>query len=475
MNARNISFVSRVWNWTLDRFALKRIWDHVLDRRVAKGAWYFGDGATLFLLFSVLIITGIALAWSYSPSPDTAYGSVRAISEGQPLGWFVRALHYWSAGLMVFMLFFHLFRQILVGGYKSPREATWLIGIGLFAGVMVMSLLGYILRWDERGIYAFRVAMNIFYRIPWIGEQIVYVIQGGRGIGATTLSRVYAMHVLIGPVLLVGLVAYHMYLVVVHSITSPTERRQPVSSGAEQKKVYQRDANSAARGEDFFPDTMAKSGLMAGLIFVFVLGLTVVVGESYLFREANLSQDAQPMEEWWWSWFSALSAYLPPGWTTVVYVGFPMAVLVFLVLLPFIERTPYRGSRNRPLASLFVAACVVALVGLSSLRIQSAWTAYPNSEPPPVPAGITLSPTAEQGRLLFAEFGCNSCHAVDGMGPRVGPDVAALKPALSYQTLEQVIVQPPKNYAMPAYGDRVTDEQLHALVEFVLAIQITRR
>jgi ubiquinol-cytochrome c reductase cytochrome b subunit len=465
----------RAWQWLVDRFALKRIWDHILDRRVAKGAWYFGDGATLFFLFNVLIATGIALAWSYSPSPETAHASVRYITTEQPLGWFVRGLHYWAAGLMVFMLFFHLFRQILVGGYKSPREATWLIGVGLFVGVMVMSLLGYVLRWDERGVYGLRVATNIFYRVPLIGEQLVLLVQGGRDIGAATLSRVYALHVIIGPILLTSLVAYHMYLVVVHSITSPTERRRPVHSGDEQRKVYARDAQSDERGEDFFPETMAKSGLMAGGVFALVLLLTILIGQSYIYGPAQLTEDSLPMEEWWWSWVSSLSALTPPAWATFVYVVFPLGVLILLVLLPFIERTPYRGIRNRPLASLFVSACVLALVGLSSLRIQSAWTAYPNPEPPPVPAGFVLAPTAEHGRQLFATYGCNSCHAVDGVGPLVGPDVASLAPPRTRAFLEQVIVQPPAGWAMPAYEGRLSDEELNALVEFVLAVQILRR
>lgn len=236
-----------VWGWIKDRFALQRIWQHVLDRRVAKGSWYFGDGATLFLLFTVLVATGAAMTLDYSSSPEQAHQSVRDITFLASFGWFVRGLHYWSAGLMVVMLFFHMFRQILVGGYKSPREATWLIGVLLFFGGITMSLLGYVLRWDERGIYGLRVALNIFYRVPGIGENLVLFVQGGREISETTLSRVYSAHVIFGPLLITGFIAYHLYLVVVHSITSPTEREQPVETGTEQKAIYHRDAKSGAK------------------------------------------------------------------------------------------------------------------------------------------------------------------------------------------------------------------------------------
>lgn len=466
---------TRAWSWTADRFALMRIWNHVLDRRVAKGRWYFGDGATLFLLFNVLIITGAAMALGYSASPEQAYESVRRITFHDRLGWFVRGLHYWSAGLMVVMLFFHLFRQILIGGYKSPREATWLVGVFLFFGVITMSLLGYILRWDERGIYALRVMLNLAYRLPGIGESLVWVLQGGREIGAPTLSRIYAAHVIIGPLLLMTLIGYHLYLVIVHSITSPTEQRRPVASGTEQKAVYKRDAQSEERGEDFFPETAAKSGLMAGLILGLALVLTFVLGAAALYGPANLHESSFPMEEWWWSWFSSLAAWLPPSVANYFYVGFPLAVFAFLILLPFLERTPYRGIRHRPIATLFVTACVLSLLGLSSLRIQSSWTAWPSSTPPPVPSGMVLSPEAEKGRLLLAQFGCNSCHAVDGHGSSFAPDLAALRRTMSHKELRDYIVQPPVGVAMPAYADRLTEEELEQLVAFVLVVQIARR
>jgi len=463
------------WKWTKDRFALSQIWHQVLDRRVAKGAWYFGDGASLFLLFIVLAVTGAALTFGYSASPDQAYASVQQITHGGYWGWFVRGLHYWSAGLMVVMLFFHLFRQILLGGYKSPREATWLIGVLLFFCVLVMSLLGYILRWDERGIYALRVAQNIFYRVPWIGEQLVLIIQGGPEVGASTLSRVYAAHVIIGPLLITGLIAYHLYLVVVHSVTSPTERRRPIESSAHQRAVYQRDAHSEERGEVFFPETAAKSGLMASIVFIAVVALTGTLGGGRLYPPASLHETSYPMEEWWWAWFSALAAWLPAWFAPYFYIGFPLLVFVFLIGLPFVERTPYRGIRHRPVAAVFVASCVIGLVGLSSLRIRSDWTAWPEPNPPPVPVGLQLSADAEQGRQLFAKYGCNTCHAIDDHGPRVGPDLARLPQVRSQDFLRKYVLQPPPNVAMPGYRARISDEELEQVVAFVLVVQTARR
>lgn len=464
----------RLRAWVVGRFALDLIWKHVLDRRVAKGSWYYGDGATLFFLMSVLFLTGAVMTLTYSPSIDDAYASVLYISERQVLGWFVRGLHYWSAGLMTVMLFFHLFRQILVGGYKAPREATWLVGVLLFFAVLVMSFTGYVLRWDERGIYAIRVALHMFYQVPWIGEWLVVLVQGGPEINSLTLSRLYSVHIILVPFLLVSLVGYHLYLVVVHSITSPTERERPVATAEEQKRVYKSDALSEERGETFYPWTVAKSGAMAVIVGGLALTLTLVFGPQWLEPPANLVRPALVAEEWWWWWYSALIALLPPMIAPLFFVGFPLLLLLVLVSLPFIDRGPYRGIRQRPFATGVVVLCVLGLLYLTSLRFQSPWTGWPATEPPPAPEGMVLAPAAEQGRQLFARFGCNSCHPVDGHGPRVGPDLAALSRTWSQAELRQYILSPPAGVAMPAYAGRLSEEELERIVDFVLVVQTAR-
>jgi len=215
------------------------------------------------------------------------------------------------------------------------------------------------------------------------------------------------------------------------------------------------------------------------LVLIIALILTAVLGAGRLYPAANLHESSYPIEEWWWSWFSALAAQLPPWLAPWFYVGFPLFLFAFLVLLPFIERTPDRGIRNRPIATLFVIGCVIGLVGLSSLRIRSAWTAWPDPTPPPVPNGMTLAPEAERGRQLFATFGCNSCHAIDGHGPRVGPDLAMLRRTWSQAELRDYILEPPPGVAMPAYrgrlDDDLDDEQLEQIVAFVLVVQTARQ
>lgn len=459
--------------WLTDRFGIGPIRKNALDRRVAKGSWYFGDGAALTLLLGVLVATGAVMTLTYSPHPDAAYQSVQYITNEQTLGWFIRALHYWSAGMMVVMLVWHVLRQILVGGYKFPREGTWLIGVGLFFAVLIMSLTGYMLRWDERALYALRVALNHFYNIPLIGEHIVILLQGDIEPGAKTLTRIYSVHVVFVPLLILGLVGFHLYLVIVQGVTSKRERREKVTTVEEQRKLYKEQAESDTYGEDFYPSTAVKSGAFAVVVFCIVLAFTLTLGPAPLMPEANQVEVSFPAEEWWWWWYSALIAYLPPWLAPWFFVFFPLTIFVAMVLLPFIDRGPSRGIRNRPLAVVFVVSVVIALVGLSGLRLKSPWTGWPDPNPPEVPRGIVLTEGTELGRQLFASKGCNSCHAVAGEGRQVAIDLATIdaRGPLSRQELGRYILNPPEGVAMPSYEGRLTDEELERLIEYVLVAQ----
>jgi ubiquinol-cytochrome c reductase cytochrome b subunit len=466
--------LSKYRGWVKDRLALQPIQENALERRVAKGSWYFGDGATLVLLLAVLVATGVAMTFTYSPSLEGAYPSVEHITYHQTLGWFIRALHYWSAGMMVVMLIWHLLRQILLGGYKFPREGTWFMGVGLFFAVLVMSLTGYMLRWDERALYALRVALNHFYNIPWIGETLVVLIQGDIQPGARTLTRLYSIHVILVPLLILGLVSWHLYLVVVHGVTSKQERRQAVTSVEEQRRLYREQSESDKDGELFFPDTAVKSGTFAAVVFGIVVVLALTLGPAPLMPEANQVSTSFPAEEWWWWWYSSLIALVPSWLSSSFTVLFPLTILVVMILLPFIDRGPARGMRNRPVALGFVVLVVLSLMGLSGLRLQSPWTGWPDPNPPPVPRGVVLTEGAELGRQLFAAKGCNSCHAVSGVGPRVAVDLATLdrvRGPISRQELVRYIRNPPDGVAMPTYQERLTEEELIRLVEYVLVAQ----
>jgi len=464
--------VSQLLRWVVDRFGLGPIWDKVLDRQVPKDPWYHGDGMALLVLLTILVGTGVVLALGYCPALDEAYPSVEYITYQQTLGWFVRGLHYWSAGLMVVMLFLHLCRQILLGGYKAPREGTWLVGVFLLFAVLTTSLLGYVLRWDERGFSGLRVALAAFRHVPGFGEDLVLLTQGGPEITSLTLTRVFALHVVLLPLLILLLVGYHVYLVILHGTTTIGERKEPVETAEEQREIYQEQAEHPVKGEVFFPTAVVKISPWSIFVVTAALALTLIVGPRELLAPANLVTPSAAREEWWFAWYSALIALLPPSAAPAFQVLFPVTLFLLLILLPFVDRSPHRGWRNRPIATVIVILLIIAILGLSWLRHQSPWTAQTDAAPPAVPAGVVLATEAEHGRLLFPQYGCTSCHAVAGSGSaQVGPDLARLRHMYSQAELRHYILHPPPGVAMPSYANRLSPEELEGLVAFVLVAQ----
>jgi ubiquinol-cytochrome c reductase cytochrome b subunit len=411
------------------------------------------------------------LTLSYSPATDNAYESVKYISEQLTLGWFVRGLHYWSAGLMVVMLFFHLFRLILLGSYKLPREGIWYIGIPMFFLILGMAFTGYLLRWDERAVYGMQVLVAMLDRVWYFGESLVWLLLAGEQVNALTLTRLYALHVVVVPLLLVALTTYHLYLVVLRGTTSKSERERVIRTVEEQERVYERDARTEERGDLFYPETVLKSGAFAVVVLAIVVGLVLVWGAPSLDQKANLTDPARPAEEWWFWWYSALVALLPSSVVPTFVVLFPLAVFLALMLLPMLDRGPQRGWQNRPVAVGFVIVSVVALLWLSWIRYRSPWTGWPSPAPPPVPVGMTLSSGAEEGRQLFARYGCTSCHPIAGHGSRVGTDLARLERVSSRAEIGNYILQPPRHVAMPGYAGRLSGKELEHLIDFVHVVQ----
>ncbi|RYF51954.1 MAG: c-type cytochrome [Cytophagaceae bacterium] len=466
-NEEQTSVIHRI----IDRFALGPIWRKVFARKVPKSNWYYGDGATLMFLLLILILTGGALALMYSPAPASAYESIVTITEKLYLGAFVRAIHYWSAGMMMIILVYHLFRHLLLGGYLPPREATWIIGVLMLVLIIINGFLGYTLRWDERAVYAIRVALNIFHRIPWIGDELVVLIQGGWTQGQATLSRFYTLHIVIIPLLLLALAGYHMYLVIYHGVTTIPERVNPVETADEQRALYDKLKHSPKHGTRFFPHVLAESQMFAFCVIAIVLGLATFLGPALLMPKGNYLSTSVPMEEWWWHWFSALSAYTPPALTDVVYLGLPILSVVVLLGLPLVDHGANRGLRRRPIALCFVIGSVVALLTLTGLRLESRWTAWPTTHLAPLPDNAELTPAARQGHSLFTRYGCLSCHSIGGVGGGVGPSLTGLPTRLSLDELKRYISAPPTDVAMPAYGHRLSEDELTALASFVLVAQ----
>jgi quinol-cytochrome oxidoreductase complex cytochrome b subunit len=213
-------------DWVEYRTGFPTLVRKFLFRKVPPTGWFHTLGSSLLTVFIIQATTGALLAMTYDPSPNGAYESIRYITDVQTLGWLIRGMHKWGASVMVILLFLHMGRTFFYGAYKYPREMTWLTGSLIFISVMGMGLTGYLLVWDERAYWASVVAININGTAPVLGPFISKFLLGGPVIGAQTISRFYALHMLLIPGAIIALIFVHMWLVVKLGVT-PWPARPP--------------------------------------------------------------------------------------------------------------------------------------------------------------------------------------------------------------------------------------------------------
>jgi menaquinol-cytochrome c reductase cytochrome b subunit len=194
----------------------------MMFRKVPKGTnWFYTLGSSTLFAFLSQAVTGVMLAMYYDPSPTRAYESARYISTEVFLGEFVRGMHRWGSTVMVVLVFLHAARVFLFGAYKYPRELNWVIGSVLLILTMVMSFTGYLLPFDQRSYWATIVGVNINSSAPIAGPYLSDFLRGGAEFGATTLSRFYAIHMLLVPGLIAALIGAHLYMVARLGTTAP--------------------------------------------------------------------------------------------------------------------------------------------------------------------------------------------------------------------------------------------------------------
>jgi quinol-cytochrome oxidoreductase complex cytochrome b subunit len=192
--------------------------------------------ATLFAVLSQAV-TGVFLAMYYDPSVTNAYESTRHITNEVFLGELVRGMHKWGSTVMVILIFLHMARVFYFGAYKYPRELTWIVGVVLLILTFVMSLTGYLLPFDQRSLWATIVAANITGTGPVVGPFLADFLRGGSEFGATTLSRFYAMHMLVLPGAIIALIGAHLYRVTRLGITAPPWQKAEGDAGIRDERV----------------------------------------------------------------------------------------------------------------------------------------------------------------------------------------------------------------------------------------------
>ncbi len=208
-----------------ERLGIRAIWAALMDRHIPRSVnwWYTLGSATLFV-FGLQVLTGIFLATYYVPAPDHAYDSIQYIMSETVFGPLVRGLHHWGASAMVVLVVAHMLRVIVMGAYKYPREYTWVVGVFLLLLTLGFGFTGYLLPWDEKAYWATTVGTNMAGTVPEIGDFLLKVVRGGPELGAVTLARFFAFHVLLLPSVTALLIGVHLFMVVRIGISGTPDR-----------------------------------------------------------------------------------------------------------------------------------------------------------------------------------------------------------------------------------------------------------
>ncbi len=208
--------------WVDQRTGASGFLTGMLYRKVPKGTnWYYTLGSATLFAFIVQATTGVFLAMFYTPSATQAYASISHINNDVPLGQLVHGMHKWGSSVMVILIFLHMGRTFFFGAYKYPRELNWVIGVVLLILTMTMAFTGYLLPFDQRSYWASIVGININGTGPIVGPYLSDFLRAGPELGATTLSRFYAIHMLLVPGAIIALIGAHLYLVMKLGTTAP--------------------------------------------------------------------------------------------------------------------------------------------------------------------------------------------------------------------------------------------------------------
>jgi ubiquinol-cytochrome c reductase cytochrome b/c1 subunit len=321
--------------------------------------WNFGAIATIAL--AIMIVTGIFLAMDYQPNIDLAFDSVQRIMRDVNYGWLVRYVHMNGASMFFIAVYIHIFRGLYYGSYKKPRELLWIIGVVLLLLMMATAFLGYTLPWGQMSYWAATVITNLFSAIPLVGKPIVMWLWGGFSVDNPTLNRFYSLHYLL-PFVILGVVVLHVAALHVTGSNNPL--------GIEVK--------SPQDTIPFHPYYTIKDSV--GLcVFLTVFAILVFFAPNYLGHPDNyipanpLATPAEIVPEWYFLPFYAILRSVPDKLGGVILL---FGAIVVLFFVPWLDTSPVRSARFRPIYRLLMAVLVVDVILLGmvgSHRPEGIW------------------------------------------------------------------------------------------------------
>jgi cytochrome b6 len=214
--------MGKVYNWFQERLEIQSIADDISSKYVPPHVnIFYCFGGITFTLFLVQVATGFAMTFYYRPSVADAFASVEYMMTQVNFGWLIRSIHRWSASMMVLMMILHVFRVYLTGGFKKPRELTWVTGVILASVTVSFGVTGYSLPWDQIGYWACKIVTGVPDAIPVVGASLVELLRGGTSVGQGTLTRFYSLHTFVLPLITAVLMLAHFLMIRKQGISGP--------------------------------------------------------------------------------------------------------------------------------------------------------------------------------------------------------------------------------------------------------------
>ncbi|MDC9726315.1 MAG: cytochrome b N-terminal domain-containing protein [Candidatus Thioglobus sp.] len=366
-------------NWIDQRFPLTKVWnEHLAEYYTPRNFnfWYF-FGSLAILVLVIQILTGVFLTMHFKPDAAHAFASVEYIMRDVDWGWLIRYIHSTGASAFFVVIYLHMYRGLLYGSYKAPRELIWILGMVLYIALMAEAFMGYVLPWGQMSYWGAKVIINLFGSFPIVGELILEFILGDYAVGDPVLNRFFSLHVIALPLILVVLVFLH--IVALHTVGSNNP------DGVEIKK--NKDANGIPKdGIPFHPYYSVKDivGVVVFLmIFTSIVFFAPALGGYFLeapnFVEANPLKTPDHIAPLWYltPFYSVLRAIPPMFGSQLPGVLAMFAALLILIALPWLDRSKVKSIRYRSWPyKVALTIFVISFIVLGWLGMQAVTPLY---------------------------------------------------------------------------------------------------
>jgi ubiquinol-cytochrome c reductase cytochrome b subunit len=365
--------------WIDQRFPLTKVWNEHLAQYYAPknmNFWYF-FGSLALLVLVMQIFTGVWLAMNYKPSATEAFASVEYIMRDVDWGWLIRYMHSTGASAFFIVVYLHMFRGLIYGSYRKPRELLWIVGMLIYVAMMATAFFGYLLPWGQMSYWGAQVIVNLFASIPFgIGEPLSTWVRGDYVISDATLNRFFAFHFLV-PFILAALVFVH--IVALHKVGSNNPDGIEIKKGA---KGNRWSPTAPSDGIPFHPYYTVKDIVgVAGFLILFSAVIFFAPDLGGYFLEKPNFEPANPLKTpehiapvWYFTPYYAMLRAVPSFAGTQVWGVLVMgAAIVILFLLPWLDRSPVKSVRYKgPVFKAAIAIFVVSFIVLGYLGTQPA-------------------------------------------------------------------------------------------------------